>query len=297
MNDAAALAGPGVAPGTGERPGDGIRSENPTQAKPRDVLLACRGLGVRRDGRWLIRGVDIDVGRGEIVSIVGPNGGGKTTLIKALLGILRTSEGRITKAPAVRIGYVPQRLSIDRTMPLSVDRLMTLVRRAPHADVMAALEQTGVGHLIHRPVQDLSGGEFQRVLIARALLSEPDVLVLDEPVQSVDFTGQVELYQLIASLRDRYRCGVLMVSHDLHVVMKATDRVLCLAGHVCCTGKPGDVSRSPEYTRLFGPMAAETLAIYAHKHDHVHTPSGDVVDQGNDHNHAHDRGHAHEDAH
>jgi len=260
-------------------------------------LLACRNLGVRRDGRWLIRGVDLEVGRGEIVSILGPNGGGKTTLIRTLLGIMRASEGRITKAPGARIGYVPQRLSVDRTMPLSVDRLMTLVRPASQSDIAAALERTGVGHLVRRPVQDLSGGEFQRVLIARALLAEPDVLVLDEPVQSVDFTGQVELYRLIASLRDRYRCGVLMVSHDLHVVMKATDRVLCLAGHVCCTGKPDDVSRSPEYTRLFGPMAAETLAIYSHEHDHVHAPSGEIVGPDHSHGHHHGHGHSHGDAH
>jgi zinc transport system ATP-binding protein len=195
----------------------------------------------------------------------------------------------------IRVGYVPQRLAVDRTLPLTVERLMTLVRRASRAEVEAALDETGVAHLLERPVQALSGGEFQRVLIARALLGQPDILVLDEPVQSVDFTGQVDLYRLIASLRDRHGCGVLMVSHDLHVVMRATDRVLCLAGHVCCTGAPGDVSRSPEYARLFGPLAAETLAIYAHKHDHVHGPSGEVMpahDHGHDHDHAH-RHHGH----
>ncbi|MEJ8574495.1 metal ABC transporter ATP-binding protein [Microbaculum marinum] len=253
-------------------------------------LLGCRDLGVLRDGRWLIRGVDLDVRRGEIVSIVGPNGGGKTTLIKSLLGIMRPSAGQVTRAAGIRTGYVPQRLAVDRTMPLSVDRLMTLVRRASRAEIVAALAQTGSDHLVDRAVQELSGGEFQRVLIARALLNRPDVLVLDEPVQSVDFTGQVELYRLIASLRDRYDCGVLLVSHDLHVVMRETDRVLCLAGHVCCTGAPGDVSRSPEYTRLFGPTAAETLAIYQHAHDHAHGPAGEIV-TGDAHNHFHHHGH------
>jgi zinc transport system ATP-binding protein len=256
---------------------------------PAEILLACRGLGVRRGGRWLIHGVDLDVGRGEIVSIVGPNGGGKTTLIKTLLGIERATNGNVVRAAGVRVGYVPQRLAVDRTMPLSVERLMRLVRRAPSADIKAALEETGVPHLLDRPVQALSGGEFQRVLIARALLGRPDILVLDEPVQSVDFSGQVDLYRLIASLREEHGCGVLMVSHDLHVVMRATDRVLCLAGHVCCTGAPGDVSRSPEYTRLFGPVASETLAIYAHKHDHAHAPSGEVVPvHDHDHRHGHD---------
>ena len=259
-----------------------------------EILLGCHGLGVRRDGRWLIRDVDLEVRRGEIVSIVGPNGGGKTTLIKTLLGIERPSAGQIVRPRGVKVGYVPQRLAVDRTMPLSVERLMTLVHRAPRADVVAALEETAVAHLLHRPVQELSGGEFQRVLIARALLGKPDILVLDEPVQSVDFSGQVDLYRLIASLRDLHGCGVLMVSHDLHVVMRATDRVLCLAGHVCCTGEPGDVSRSPEYMRLFGPQAADTLAIYAHKHDHVHTPSGEVVPAyDHDHNPGHHPDHHH----
>ncbi|WP_436636932.1 ATP-binding cassette domain-containing protein [Microbaculum sp. FT89] len=259
-----------------------------------EILLGCHGLGVRRDGRWLIRDVDLEVRRGEIVSIVGPNGGGKTTLIKTLLGIERPSAGQIVRPRGVKVGYVPQRLAVDRTMPLSVERLMTLVHRAPRADVVAALEETAVAHLLHRPVQELSGGEFQRVLIARALLGKPDILVLDEPVQSVDFSGQVDLYRLIASLRDLHGCGVLMVSHDLHVVMRATDRVLCLAGHVCCTGEPGDVSRSPEYMRLFGPQAADTLAIYAHKHDHVHTPSGEVVPAYDyDHNPGHHPDHHH----
>lgn len=263
-----------------------------------DVLLACRELSVRRDGRWLIRDVDLEVRRGEIVSIVGPNGGGKTTLIKTLLGIERPTAGRVIRDPGLHVGYVPQRLAIDRTMPLTVERLMTLVRRAPHDAVLGALAETGVEHLVDRPVQALSGGEFQRVLIARALLGQPDVLVLDEPVQSVDFVGQVDLYRLIASLRDVHGCGVLMVSHDLHVVMKATDHVVCLAGHVCCTGEPGDVSRSPEYARLFGPLAAETLAIYAHKHDHVHTPSGEIVptpDHVHDHHHGPSHHHRHGD--
>lgn len=257
-----------------------------TSATPQSPLVTCRGLGVRRDGRWLVRGVDLEVGPGEIVSVVGPNGGGKTTLIKALIGIERINAGSVERRSGLRIGYVPQRLAIDRTMPLTVSRLMTLVRRAAAAEVADALRETGVEHLAARPVQVLSGGELQRVLIARALLGAPDLLVLDEPVQSVDFSGQLELYQLIASLRDRLGCGVLMVSHDLHVVMRATDRVLCLAGHVCCTGVPRDVSRNPEYLRMFGPGASDALAVYPHAHDHRHDPSGAVIG-------AHDHGHHH----
>ena len=247
-------------------------------------LIEAAGLGVRREGRWLIRDVDLAVRAGEIVSIVGPNGGGKTTLLKALLGIEGRNAGRVLRRPGLRLGYVPQRLALDNTMPLTVARLMTLTRRARRGVLGAALEETGVPHLMDAAVHQLSGGEFQRVLIARALLGEPELLVLDEPVQSVDFGGQVELYRLIADVRARRGCGVLLVSHDLHVVMRDTDRVICLSGHVCCTGIPQDVRRSPEYLRLFGPGVSDALALYAHEHDHSHDASGAVVDD-----HAHSR--------
>ena len=253
-----------------------------TTAEP---LIAAHGLGVRRDGRWLIRNVEMAVMPGEFVSIVGPNGGGKTTLIRALLGIEAASAGRVARRAGLRLGYVPQQLAIDRTLPLTVARLMTLTRRYRRSQLSAALDETGVAHLIDAAVQQLSGGEFQRVLIARALLGAPQLLVLDEPVQSVDFGGQVELYRLIAGLRDRHGCGIVLVSHDLHVVMRATDRVLCLSGHVCCTGVPHDVQRNPEYLRLFGPRASEALALYTHEHDHSHDAAGEVI------RHHHDRHH------
>lgn len=256
-------------------------------AKP--PLVVASGLGVRRGGRWLIRDVDLTVTPGEIVSIVGPNGGGKTTLIKTLLGIERPSAGRVVRRNGLRLGYVPQKLAIDRTLPLTVARLMTLTRRVRRPTLIAALDETGVGHLVDAGVQQLSGGEFQRVLIARALLGSPELLVLDEPVQSVDFGGQVELYRLIGGLRDRLGCGIVLVSHDLHVVMRATDRVLCLSGHVCCTGVPRDVERDPEYLRLFGPRASEALALYSHRHDHSHDPAGAVIPR-DDRSHAESRG-------
>jgi zinc transport system ATP-binding protein len=246
-----------------------------------ESLLSASDLGVRREGKWLIRNVDLAIGPGEIVSVVGPNGGGKTTLIKALVGIEPVSAGRVVRRRGLRLGYVPQRLAIDRTMPITVSRLMALTRRVSRDEMAGALGETGVAHLIDAAVQQLSGGEFQRVLIARALLGDPQLLVLDEPVQSVDFGGQVELYRLIAAVRERLGCAILLVSHDLHVVMRATDRVLCLSGHVCCTGFPEDVKRHPEYARLFGPRAAETLALYSHDHDHSHDVSGEVL---HDHN-------------
>jgi len=261
----------------------------------RECLVEAKGLGVRDGGRWLIHHIDLNVCRGEIVTVIGPNGGGKTTLVRALLGLLPAETGTVSRADGLRIGYVPQRLHIDRTLPLSVARLMTATQPSGRNEVDAALAETGVEALRDRPVQALSGGELQRVLLARALLRKPDLLVLDEPVQGVDFGGEAVLYQLIADLRDRRHLGILMVSHDLHVVMAATDRVICLNAHVCCTGAPHTVTQDPEYLKLFGPHSHEpagtpAYAIYEHHHDHSHDVAGNVVHE-HDHEHgSHDAG-------
>lgn len=247
---------------------------------PVEELIRAEGLGIRRGGRWLIRGIDLQVGRGEIVSLIGPNGGGKSTTAKALLGIHAPDEGRIRRMAGLRIGYVPQRLAIDWTMPLSVRRLMTLTGRFQAGAVDAALDSVGIRHLDRAEVQTLSGGEFQRAMLARALIRTPDLLVLDEPVQGVDFGGEIALYELIATIRDRLNCGILLISHDLHVVMGRTDRVLCLNGHLCCSGTPQLVATNPEYHRLFGPRAAEALGVYRHHHDHAHLSDGRVVSLG-----------------
>jgi zinc transport system ATP-binding protein len=240
-------------------------------------LVAGRGLHLSFSGRPVLKGVDIEVLSGEIVTVIGPNGAGKTTLLRVLIGLIRPDSGIVQRQPGLRIGYLPQRMPIDPVMPLDVERLMTLTRRAPADDVGHALAETGVEHLRRAPVSALSGGELQRVLLARALLARPDLLVLDEPVQGVDYAGEAALYQLIGGLRSRRGCGVLMISHDLHVVMAATDRVLCLNQHVCCAGTPDAVSRHPEYVRLFGRQAAGALAVYAHRHDHQHDLGGNLV--------------------
>lgn len=239
-------------------------------------LVDMRNAGVLRGGRWLVRGVDLAVRRGEIVTLIGPNGSGKSTTAKAAIGVVRPDEGAVGRLSGLRVGYVPQKVGIDWTLPLSVERLMTLTRPAPRGRIAEALEAVGIAHLAKAEVQTLSGGEFQRALLARAMLREPDLLVLDEPVQGVDFTGEVALYQLIREIRDRTGCGVLLISHDLHVVMAETDTVVCLNGHVCCRGTPHSVVRSPEYLKLFGAKAAETLAIYRHHHDHTHLADGRV---------------------
>lgn len=263
-------------------------------------LLKLANVGVERGGRWLVRGVDLEVARGEIVTLIGPNGSGKSTTVRAAIGAIRNDEGTVTRAKGLRVGYVPQKLTIDWTLPLTVGRLMTLTRAYPATEIDTALAAVGIPHLAGAAVQSLSGGEFQRALLARAMLGRPDILVLDEPVQGVDFSGEAALYELIASVRDETGCGVLLVSHDLHLVMAATDTVICLNGHVCCRGTPQSVAASPEYRTLLGPRAAQALAVYRHHHDHTHLPDGRVLhedgtvtghchaEDGHHHHHHHD---------
>ena len=241
------------------------------------LLAEAKGLGIKRSGRWLVRHVDLTVRRGEIVTVIGPNGSGKSTTVKGLLGLMAPDEGKAHLAAGIKVGYVPQKLAIDWTLPLTVRRLMTLTGRYRRDEIADALQSVGVPHLSNALIQTLSGGEFQRVLLARALIRKPDLLVLDEPVQGVDFSGEIALYELIHGIRDRLQCGILLISHDLHIVMARTDTVVCLNGHVCCRGAPKTVAESPEYLRLFGPRAAETLAVYRHRHDHVHKADGTVV--------------------
>ena len=239
-------------------------------------LISLTQAGVERAGRWLVRGVDLSIRKGEIVTLIGPNGSGKSTTAKMALGVLKPDEGTAARDPRLRVGYVPQKLSIDWTLPLTVARFMRLTGKLLAADAGHALAATGIAHLAHAEVRNLSGGEFQRAMLARAIARKPDLLVLDEPVQGVDFSGEIALYDLIKSIRDDIGCGVLLISHDLHVVMAATDRVICLNGHVCCQGSPVAVASSDEYRRLFGGFADATLAVYEHHHDHTHLPDGTV---------------------
>jgi len=241
------------------------------RSAPGEALVEARGLAVRAGRSELLSGVNITVHAGEIVTLIGPNGAGKTTLVRALLGVLAPSAGEIWRRPGLRIGYLPQRMHVEPTLPLTVRRLLTLARGGGESPVRAALEEVGAEHLERALLSDLSGGEFQRVLMARALVRDPQLVILDEPVQGVDVAGQLELYELIAHIRSVHGCGVLLISHDLHLVMAATDRVVCLNRHVCCTGHPESVLRDPAYLELFGPRAAGKLAVYAHAHGHDHT--------------------------
>jgi zinc transport system ATP-binding protein len=251
-------------------------------ARPRAAapLIEAVGVTVRIGRHELLSGVDVEVFPREILSLVGPNGAGKTTLVRVLLGVLQPSLGSVRRHPSLAVGYVPQRLHVDPTLPLGVDRFLSIggQRWRDGAWPADALAEVGAAHLEGALIAELSGGEFQRVTLARALLRDPDLLILDEPAQGIDFNGQLELYALIERLRDERGCGVLLVSHDLHVVMAATDRVVCLNRHVCCAGRPEAVSRHPEYLNLFGHRAAAGLAIYTHEHDHTHDLTGAVVE-------------------
>lgn len=269
-------------------------------------LVRLEQAGVKRDHRWLVRGVDFTVQPGQIVTLIGPNGSGKSTSAKLALGILKPTEGKAEQRPGLRVGYVPQKLMVDWTLPLTVQRFMQLTNKLSRDEVDAALAETSVAHLAHQEVRYLSGGEMQRVLLARAIARKPDLLVLDEPVQGVDYSGEIAIYRLISEIRDRLGCGILMISHDLHVVMAATDQVICLNGHVCCRGTPSDVSKSDAYMKLFGHRVDAALAVYEHHHDHVHLPDGRVRhedgtvcnhcpgDEGHMHEHGHDHDHAHQ---
>jgi zinc transport system ATP-binding protein len=253
----------------------GVAGEGASEAvRERRPLISGRGLTVRRGGRVLLDQVDVAVGPAEIVTLIGPNGAGKTTLVRVLLGLEPPDLGQVTTAPSLRLGYVPQRFDVDRAMPLTVRRFLQLGGGGPPAALDAALSEVGAAALDGEQLSNLSGGELQRVLLARALIRNPQLLILDEPVRGVDYTGEAELYALISRLRQSRGLGVLLISHDLHVVMAQSDRVICLNRHVCCHGVPHAVARHPEYERLFGSELARMVAVYEHHHDHHHGLGG-----------------------
>jgi zinc transport system ATP-binding protein len=238
------------------------------------ALVSARGLGLVRNGRNLLDDIDLDINKREIVTLIGPNGAGKTTLVRVLLGLEPPDRGEVRRQKNIRIGYVPQRFDVDAVIPMTVERFLRLGGEVSPAHLGAILDEVGAGHTRQQQLSQLSGGELQRVVLARALLRDPDLLVLDEPVQGVDYTGEAELYNLIARLRDERGFGVLLVSHDLHIVMARSDRVVCLNRHVCCSGVPETVAQHPAYARLFGAEAARAFAVYRHHHDHSHDIAG-----------------------
>lgn len=229
-----------------------------------EPLLELNDISFVVSGRTILEDISFSLSREEIITIMGPNGAGKTTLLKIAIGLLRPSTGSVRQVPTLTVGYVPQKLTLPPGFPLTVRRFLSFARKGTNAaERLAALEETGAPHVFDSNMHTLSGGEFQRVLLARALLRQPNLLILDEPLQGVDVQSQTDLYELLASLRKRHNCGILMVSHDLHLVMAATDRVLCLNQHICCSGTPDTVSNDPAYLRMYGH-----LAMYQHDRGH-----------------------------
>ena len=241
------------------------------------LLVKLENAGVHRSSKWLVRGISFEINQGQIVTLIGPNGSGKTTTAKMILNILNADEGLVT-GNANKMAYVHQKISIDWTMPLRVIDFMKLTSNLNNNQVNESLTMTGVDKLLYNQINSLSGGEFQRVLIARAIAKKPDLLVLDEPVQGVDFNGEIALYNLIKEISISLNCGILLISHDMHFVMSTTNHVICLNGHICCSGTPGSVVKNPEYIKLFGEHNSETLSYYQHNHDHSHNHDGSVAD-------------------
>ena len=241
-----------------------------------DLLVKVSDAGLYKNGKWLVKGVNLNITKGKIVTLIGPNGSGKTTTAKIALGLYKNIEGTVERLTN-KISYVPQKVSIDWTLPVRVIDFMVLTQDLQDQEINDALNLTGVEYLKNNNLRELSGGEFQRVLLARAIAKKPDLLVLDEPVQGVDFTGEVELYALIKKISETLQCGILLISHDLHVVMSATDYVVCLNGHVCCSGTPVAVAQNKEYKELFGEKSSQLLSLYEHEHDHVHDSDGNIV--------------------
>ena len=239
------------------------------------LLVKLENAGVYRSSKWLVRGISLEINQGQIVTLIGPNGSGKTTTAKMILNILNTDEG-LVKGNSNKMAYVPQKINIDWTMPLRVIDFMKITSSLNNTQITESLVMTGVDKLLYNQIHSLSGGEFQRVLIARAIAKKPDLLVLDEPVQGVDFNGEIALYNLIKEISVNLNCGILLISHDMHFVMSTTDHVICLNGHICCSGSPSNVVKNPEYIKLFGEHNSETLSYYQHQHDHSHNHDGSI---------------------
>jgi zinc transport system ATP-binding protein len=243
-----------------------------------EPLIEATELCVRRHGGLVLDKVSLTLGERDFITLIGPNGAGKSVLLRHLLKLESPNSGTVKHRQGIRIGYVPERFQIDPTLPMPVRRFLTLNNNQSAEAVEALALEANCGGLLDKPLANLSGGELQRVLLARALSGNPHVLMLDEPAQNLDVSGQLQFYQLIDALYEKRNLSVLMVSHDLHMVMSSTRQVVCLYHHICCSGAPDSVARDPEFVQMFGAEMAQMMAVYQHSHAHDHT---------HDHEHAH----------
>lgn len=251
----------------------------------KELLIRLDQVGFSIQGREILRAINLEVKAGGIITLIGPNGAGKTSLLKVMLGLQNASSGQVFRKAGLAVGYVPQRFQVPDTMPLTVGVFLRLAGELSADVIQSTLQEVGLDVPSTQSVQTLSGGEFQRLLLTRALLRKPEVLVLDEPAQGLDFAGEAQFYHMINELCRRYECAVVMVSHDLHLVMATTDQVVCLNTHICCQGRPDSISKDPEYLQLFGEPLANEIAVYHHDHDHHHAPNGSIIHDDKDINH------------
>lgn len=244
-----------------------------------ESLITATAADLKLGARQVLKNIDFEIKTGEIAIFIGPNGGGKTSLIKMLLGLFQPHKGSIWRKPKLKISYVPQKFELNSFLPLQVERLLNFTKTYSHDELRVALDEVDCGHLLNARVDALSGGELQRILLARAMLSKPDILVLDEALQGVDQAGEVKLNSLISQFSKRNNTAIIMVSHDLHLVMKSTDVVYCIHGHICCRGKPEQIKHMDEFKNIFGSLA-DQFAVYTHEHDHTHTAGHKHGDSG-----------------
>ncbi|AIK17211.1 zinc ABC transporter ATP-binding protein ZnuC [Glaesserella parasuis] len=239
-------------------------------------LVQLKAINVNFGTQVALENIHLNIYPNSITTIVGPNGGGKSTLLKVLLKLQPATSGQVIHQPQLKIGYVPQKLHLDHSIPITVEKFLYLKPNSTKPLIDEALSLFAITHLAKHSMQKLSGGELQRVLLARAILDRPQLLVLDEPMQGVDITGQTELYQLLNKTREWLNCAILMVSHDLNIVMANTDEVLCVNRHICCAGTPEKISSDPSFIYFFGDQFAKNVAFYSHHHNHHHDLQGNV---------------------
>jgi zinc transport system ATP-binding protein len=234
------------------------------------IMLQAKKISLSRQGKTILNDITLDMTKGDFISLIGPNGAGKTTLLKILLGVEKSDSGTVVRQPGLRIGYMPQKLAIEPLFPLTVARFLAIARSSSKREIDGMADEIGITAALNKPLSGLSGGELQRVLLARALLGNPDILMLDEPVQNLDVHGQLHFYTLLEKLYQARGLTIVMVSHDLHMVMRATRKVVCLFHHICCEGAPETVSQHPRFIELFGHDMSRMLKVYQHSHAHHH---------------------------
>lgn len=234
-------------------------------------IAYLKSISLSLNNQQILKNINLELKKGEITTLIGPNGGGKTSIARILIGILKASSGEVFISKNAKIGYMPQKLEIEKTIPL---RVIDFLNLSATAEAMARLEAMAkkllIENILEKSIHKISGGELQKALLVKTLINNPDILVLDEPTQYMDIAAQAEFYQVIEEIREQKNCAILIISHDLHIVMQKTNQVVCINRHICCEGSPESINNHPEYLSLFGKDRIDNITIYSHHHDHKH---------------------------